>query len=231
VACCEPARSAAAAHNWAERHVRRSIEHALEPERAELYRSRQSPGWGGVGLAVLFLGAVVALPRLWGQQYLASGWLALVAVAIPAVAVAAAPLVVWARLTRRPLYDLELVKEKLAHAAACAELRLAVFAPVDVEPAEVQARLDQLVSAYRAYNLERGNRLSAQAIRLEEQFTEPICAPLPLAPSRPRTFSARELAGLWHLVQADDDVALVERTSARHFLPLPETVALGSRSF
>src|SRR5438094_684055 len=82
-------------------------------ERAEMYRSRQSPGGGSVGLAVLFLVAVVALPRLWGL-YLASGWLAVGAVAIPAVALVAALFVVWARLTRRPLYDLELVKEKLA---------------------------------------------------------------------------------------------------------------------
>ncbi|HEY2592442.1 MAG TPA: hypothetical protein VGK33_00925, partial [Chloroflexota bacterium] len=41
--------------------------------------------------------------------------------------------------------------------------------------------------------------------------------------------TTRELAGLWHLVQAGDDVALVERTTARRFLPLPETVAEGAR--
>jgi hypothetical protein len=31
----------------------------------------------------------------------------------------------------------------------------------------------------------------------------------------------RELAGLWHLVQSSDDVAFVERTTARRRLPLP----------
>jgi hypothetical protein len=43
------------------------------------------------------------------------------------------------------------------------------------------------------------------------------------------TLSTRELTGLWHLVQSRDDVALVERTTARRFLPLLETVADGAR--
>ncbi len=43
------------------------------------------------------------------------------------------------------------------------------------------------------------------------------------------TLTTREPAGLWHLVQAADDVALIERTTARRFLPLPETVADGAR--
>jgi hypothetical protein len=217
-----------ASRNWAERHLRRSIEHALEPERVELYRSRQGGGWGGVSLAVLFLAAVVVLPRLWGL-YLASGWLAVGAVAIPGTVLAAALFIAWARLTRRSLYDLELVKEKLAHAAARAELRLAVFAPADVQAAQVQARLDQLVSSYRAYDLERGNHLGGRPIRVTEQLPGALRAPSPMSPSRLRTFSARELAGLWHLAQAADDVAFVERTNARRFLPLPETVASGAR--
>src|SRR5262249_48014764 len=39
----------------------------------------------------------------------------------------------------------------------------------------------------------------------------------------------RELAGLWHLPQADADVPLVERTTARRRLPLPGTVGGGCR--
>jgi hypothetical protein len=38
--------------------------------------------------------------------------------------------------------------------------------------------------------------------------------------------NTRELAGLWHLPQAADDVPFVERTTARRRLPLPATVAI-----
>jgi hypothetical protein len=41
----------------------------------------------------------------------------------------------------------------------------------------------------------------------------------------PSLLNVQELAGLWHLVQATDDVPFVERTHARQRLPLPETVA------
>ena len=47
-----------------------------------------------------------------------------------------------------------------------------------------------------------------------------------LAPlDRPTLLNVRELAGLWHLPQADDDVVFVERTTARRRLPLPSAVA------
>src|SRR5437870_2859581 len=60
--------------NWARRHLRRSLEHALAPERAEAARSGEGPGWGGVMLALVCLLAVVVLPRLWAL-YVAHGWL------------------------------------------------------------------------------------------------------------------------------------------------------------
>src|SRR5262249_16381608 len=47
-----------------------------------------------------------------------------------------------------------------------------------------------------------------------------------LAPlATPSLLNVQELAGLWHLVQATDDVPFVERTRARRRLPLPDTVA------
>ncbi len=60
--------------DWARRHLRRSLEHALAPERAEAARAGEGPGWGGVMLALVCLVAVVALPRLWAL-YLSHGWL------------------------------------------------------------------------------------------------------------------------------------------------------------
>src|SRR5207245_1934981 len=103
-----------------------------------------------------------------------------------------------------------------------------VFAPWDSEPAAVAERLAHLASAYRAYDLDRGNRLVARPLRLVDR--DGLCAPVPLGGIRQlATFGTRELAALWHPVQAGDDVALLERTTARRFLPLPGSVASGAR--
>jgi hypothetical protein len=219
-----------ALEGWARRHLRRTLEHALEPERAERARgsSASSAGWSGVLMGLALLLAVMVLPRLWAI-YLERGWLPVILLAIPAAIVLGALYALWIRLSDRPLYDLELVKEKLARPVARAELRLAVFAPETAESDDVQAKLDHLVAAYRAYDLQRGNGLVGRS-HLAPESAEALCTPTPLQGARRlATLSTRELAGLWHLVQAGDDVAFVERTTARRFLPLPEAVADGAR--
>ena len=138
-----------APRDWPRRHVRRTLEHALEPERAERVRAGSGSGWGGVVLAALFLAAVVVLPRP-SAVYLMHGWFGVALFAVPAAVGLGALYAVWMRLSERPLYDLELVKEKLSRPAARAELRLAVFAPDTVPQSELPATLDRLVAAYHA---------------------------------------------------------------------------------
>jgi hypothetical protein len=214
--------------DWPRRHLRRTLEHALEPERTERFRAGSSPGWGGVVLAAAFLAAVVVLPQLWAV-YLTHGWLPLALLAVPVAIGLGAAHVLWIRLSERPLYDLDLVKEKLSRPVARAELRLAVFAPDAVPVSEVRARLEHLIAAYHAYDLERGNGFVAQPLVVADA-ADALCAATPVRPTRAlATLTTRELAGLWHLVQAGNDVGLVERTTARRFLPLPETVADGAR--
>src|SRR5260370_27748664 len=54
--------------------------------------------------------------------------------------------------------------------------------------------------------------------------------PLRLAAANRRPIlPRRELAGVWHLPHAAADVALLERTTARRWLPLPPSVAHGCR--
>jgi hypothetical protein len=179
-------------------------------------------------LALACLVAVVALPRLWAL-YLSRGWLSVALVGAPVVVGVGGLYALWLHLSQRALYDVDLVKEKLTHPAVRAELRLAIFAPAAAPLADVQARLAHLVSGYRSYDLERGNGLVARPLKRLETVVA-LCTPLPIGPPRRlATLSTRELAGLWHLVQSGDDVALVERTTARRFLPLPETVADGAR--
>src|SRR5579864_559236 len=89
--------------DWARRHLRRTVEHALERERAERTQtsSGSTLGWGGVVLAGAFLAAVVVLPRLW-VIYLAHGLLPLVLLALPAVIAVGGLYIVWIRLSGRP---------------------------------------------------------------------------------------------------------------------------------
>ena len=154
-----------APRDWPRRHVRRTLEHALEPERAERVRAGSGSGWGGAVLAAVFLATVLVLPRLWAV-YLTHGWLPVALFAVLAAIGLGALYAMWMRLSERPLYDLELVKEKLSRPAARAELRLAVFAPDTVPQSELQATLDRLIAAYHAYDLERGNRSGAWRYRM-----------------------------------------------------------------
>jgi uncharacterized protein DUF87 len=212
--------------DWARPHLRRSVEHALEPERAAA--SGRSSGWGGVMAAVVLLVAVLVGPRL-VATYRSGAWPTL---ALWAGAASVALVIVghvWRRLGRRPLYDLQLVQEKLSRPAARTEVRLTVFAPLDADAAAIAERLGHMAAAYRAYDLDRGNRLVARPLRVPHEVVA-LCTPTPLSPARQlATLGTRELAALWHPVQAGDDVALVERTTARRFLPLPASVARGAR--
>jgi hypothetical protein len=215
---------------WADSHLRRTLEHALEPERAQRVRSNSSAGtgWGGVVLAAVFLVAVIVLPWLW-SLYVTGGWLLVSLMAVPGAVVLGVLYVVWMRLSDHPLYDVELVKEKLSRPAARVELRVSLYAPNTVPPPEVQARLEQLIAAYQPYDLQRSNGFVARELDVLD-VADALSAPVPVGPTQSlATLTTRELAGLWHLVQAADDVGLVERTTARRFLPLPETVAEGAR--
>jgi hypothetical protein len=220
---------APAPDNWARPYLRRSIEHALASERATP-ESTSSGLWGLLPVLVLLLAVVAGPPLL--RLYLAGDWLLLGLMALAGM-LGLAGLAAVLRWLRRPLYDQELVREKVTWPAARVELRLAVFAPEGAAPRELARQLDLLVAAYRAYDLERGNALVQRPLPNEPRQSgnaDRLRQPRPLLPiGRLPTLTSRELAGLWHLVQAGDDVALVERTTARRFLPLPETVATGLR--
>jgi hypothetical protein len=99
-------------------------------------------------------------------------------------------------------------------------LRLAVLAPAFADADALEDRLDRLVAAYRPFALATGNALVSRSITRGTNDLR-LLAPL----DRPTLLNVRELAGLWHLPQAGDAVVFVERTTARHRLPLKHTVA------
>lgn len=207
--------------DWCKDYLRLAVEHPLAAERATARADTSlMPVFAMAGLIVA--GALAFQAHQW---YLARDWLHLGLLA--GGVVAGAPALLWLarRLGQKPVYDVKLVQEKVSRIAYVAQLRLAVFAPSAAPRAEVGARLERLVAAYRQYNLAAGNGLAARRLDLGGGDLRGL-ALLPPARAVP-ILNTRELAGLWHLPQALADVPLVERTAARRRLPLPCTVARG----
>jgi hypothetical protein len=123
-------------------------------------------------------------------------------------------------LRRRERVDRRLVQTKLNRDACVIEVRLAVIAPIFADSEAIQARLDRLVAAHRPFALATGNSLVPRAVQRAAQDLR-ILAPF----NRPNLLNVRELARLWHLPQAADDISFLERTTTRRRLPLKSTGA------
>lgn len=212
---------------WSDPYRRLAIEPPLYRERMAQHATTetQTP-WSYVVLAALLLASVIIMPRLLDllERY---GWLALVPIALAVVGGLAGIFWLLRRLTTKPVYDPQLVRDKVSRPACQTQLRLAVFAPKTVPQAQVQATLDRLANAYRPFDLPSGNRLVARRLHVEGDEL------LNLHPRHWRQVSSilttRELAGLWHLPQATDDTPLLERTAARRWQPSALDVSQGCR--
>jgi hypothetical protein len=203
--------------DWARAYQRLALERPLEQDRSKDSGPSLLGPLSLLGLLMAYLVGANVMDA-WSR----GDWPAVLslAAAIVGVGIAGVLLVRWFRA--RDLVDPKLVQAKLARDACEVELRLAVFAPHFVEPATLDDRLQRLAAAYRPYSLAAGNSLIAKAIRsadVDLRVLEPL--------SGSAVLNVRELAGLWHLVQADDDVSMIERTTARRRLPLPASVASG----
>lgn len=214
---------APAPDDWCKEYLRLTVEHPLASERANAQAD--------TSLAPVFMWAgllAAGCLAYQGYQWFSSGqWLQLaLLVGGIGVGVPAAMLLV-RRLLKRTIYDMRLVQEKVSRIAYRTEIRLAVFTPADTPPAAMDERLDRLARAYRQFNLAAGNGLAPQRLRREPLDLREL---RPLAPARSTPIlNTRELAGLWHLPQAQADVPLLERTGARRHLPRPFSVTRGCR--
>jgi len=212
-----------AAEDWCRGYLRYAVQHPFEHERVPRPTAAHL---SEVGLLALVLGLVL-LGLQAATWYATGAWLPLagLGLGIPL------GLLGWMKLTgllRPPVYDMQLVRDKVSRIAYHAELRLAVYAPQAASSERsVRAQLMRIAAAYRHYNLAAGNGLRARPLRVGERD---VRQPVPLAGRRARSIlTTRELAGLWHLPHAADDVPLVERTGARRWPPLPDRVATGCR--
>ncbi len=212
-----------AEENWCRDYQRLSVQHPLEHERAASPNQTAAPTFA-------FLTAAIGALVLGVQGYLlarAAHWLELALLMV--VGVGGTLGVLWlVRCMLRPtLYDMELVREKVTRIASRAEIRLVVYAPATIPPRSVRSQLERLTLAYRRFNLAAANG-----------FVSKIIAPRQITPCSAEPWRAHrqlavlttlELAGVWHLPHAAADVALLERTTARRWLPLPVAVADGCR--
>lgn len=203
-----------APHDWAGSYQRLALERPFEQERA-----RGSGPSLALPLGLLYVIGLYLLASSSAVAWARGDWLGALAPAAGAFAALVVVVVVLRWLRERDLADPRLVQAKIAREACRAELRVAVFAPAFADPELLDQRLEQLAGAYRAFSLGAGNSLVPKFVGRPCDLR--TLEPLGLG----HLLNVRELAGLWHLVQADDDVPLIERTTARRRLPLPSTVA------
>ena len=203
--------------HWGTAYQRLALERPLEQEHARGRGPSLALPLGLLGLVGLYLVASSA-----ASAWVRGEWLTAIATIGCTLLVAGIALVFVRLLARRELVDPRLVQVKLGRDACQVELRLAVFAPAFADPAAVAARLNHLAAAYRAFSLGSGNSLAPHPLGsdVDLRLLEPF--------GRPCLLNVSELAGLWHLPQAGDDVPFLERTTARRRLPLPSTVAPGA---
>ena len=208
--------------DWCRSYLRLAMEHPLASERA----AHADTSLTSVFLMAGLLGA--GCLAFQGYQWYAAGdWFHL-GLLVGGVLVAA-PGALWLikRLSDRPIYDMRLVQEKVSRIAYVSQLRLAIFAPARAHSVEVESRLQRLAAAYRQFSLAAGNGFVPRHLDLRGYDLRSL-TPLPPVRACP-VLNTRELAGLWHLPQAQADMPLLERTTARQRLPLPTTVARGCR--
>jgi hypothetical protein len=212
-----------APRDWSRPYQRLAVQHPLEHERVQRAAESPLPMLGFVA-AVLSLATIGLQAYVWahsGQWPLLLGLIAGVLVGIPLLVGAVR------RFARAAVYDMDLVREKVARTGCRAEVRLVLFAPASVSRSSVVAQLERIAAAYQRYSLAAANGFVARPVQVDpEQLALPDCLRsrrgLPI-------LNSLELAGVWHLPHAANDVALLERTTARRWLPLPAAVVRGCR--
>jgi hypothetical protein len=207
---------APAPQGWARAFQRLALERPLDYER------RADTGPSPVGpLALLGLIALYLVGSSANEAWARGDWLQVVGLVAGVLAVVLGGAVAVRWLRRRELVDPRLVQAKLSRDACVVEIRLAVITPNFTDAGAVHARLDRLIAAYRPFALATGNSFVARPVRDDAAGSLRVLVPF----GRTNLLNVRELAGLWHLPRAGDDIVFLERTTARRRLPLSSTVA------
>ncbi len=214
---------------WAEHHQRLSNERpaagtAPSPSGNQTGAPQAA---GGLGMAVLGIGAFIALRA---YQWVQAGgtWKAvLLGLAVVAGLIAAG----WVKarfFKQPPVYDPRLIREKVSRIAFDAELRVVAVLPATTGHERADEVLGRVAAAYRHYDNPAGASFTVSRVTpvsLLNATLEPAAAGL----FRKRSvLGVREAACLWHPPGAGDETPLVERSGARTLNPSARRVAGGA---
>jgi hypothetical protein len=258
-----------AAPDWSKKYLRKAIEPALDPEkrlhRAEGNLNRmgylyQGNLLAGAGVAILlcfaflqsFLPAKVKI-ALFSLQNIPLLTGMILGCAVSVMALMLLTWFIWQKIFPKPIYDMELVRQKALRMAYHVRLRLYAISSVPGEQAvdrdtgsfwqwnqesrqrkkQLRNHLLRLVAAYRQYHLAGGAYFrvrylsSAFARRLLNPRRKKFGSGWQQGIKRsPHLLSVDDLAALWHLPLATrlTDLALVQKRQARS-LQIPPDLA------
>jgi len=231
-----------APESWLSADIRKSVEHALQPERDELAASMKqattrSDTSEGIKLVALIVAALVSL--IASHWYREQNWLPLLL--LGTVLVVGLVALLWWKLFQKkpPVYDMKVVAEKMARAGFYSQLRVMVVGQerTSTKP-ELSAHLSTMEVVYRQFTLASSNSLYLKRIRylraddLQTRQLTSVLHAFPYAPLLLRlvhggayswqVLNSLELSGMFHLPQESTDVPLVRRTSHKGLLASPE---------
>lgn len=231
-----------APETWLSADIRKSVEHALQPERDKVAASLKNTlassdvAEGSKVVALLVASIVGIFAYRWYREHMILPLMLLGTALIISLVV-----FIWWKLFQKkpPIYDMKLVAEKMARASFYSQLRVIVIGQESRSSAEqLTTHLQAMEVVYRQFTLASSNSLFLKRIRhvcandrAAKHLTSAQQA-FPYAHSVLRffhggayswqVFNALELSGMFHLPQETTDLPLVRRISRKGLLASPE---------
>jgi hypothetical protein len=231
-----------APETWLSADIRKSVEHALQPERDSMAAATKSSAVasdmaeGSKIVAFMLAGMGAFLVYRWYQAH-AFFFLILLGATLLLGLVA----FVWwqVRQMQTPIYDMKLVAEKMARAGFYAQLRVIVIGKsASVSQEQLRAPLQALEVAYRQFTLASSNSLYRKRTRYllaDDPKAKRLINPLSAFPYAHwllrlmhggayscQVLNALEIAGMFHLPQESADMPLARRNALKALLASPE---------
>lgn len=231
-----------APESWLSADIRKSVEHALQPERDKLAASMKNmtmtsdvaEGSKVVALLVAVIGGILAY-RWYREQ-------AMLPLTLLGIALATALIgFIWWKLSQKkpPIYDMKLVAEKMARAGFYSQLRVIVIGQQSRTTLEqLTAHLQAMEVVYRQFTLASSNSLYLKRSRYLDAYEHEARSLTSAKQAFPyahialrllhggayswQVLNALELSGMFHLPQETTDLPLVRRISLKGLLASPE---------
>ena len=213
---------------WAEHH-QRLVHDRPGPGPAQSSHSPQpgAPQGGGLGMAVLGVGALIALKAYQWVQADETWKAVLMGLGVVAGLIAAG----WvkARFFKRPrVHAPLLIQEKVSRIAFDGEIQVTVILPSGDRQKRAEEVLHRVAAAYRHYDNPAGASFTVGEIRPAPVLNAGLEPAIPGFFGRRSVIGVREAAALWHPPSPGDETPLIERSGSRALVPSPLGVNEGA---